>query len=133
MVETTYKAHWDVVGGMVEAGEGLAGAARREALEETGIALAVGDLLVVDTCRASGTRGEVTCALLDGGEHEESFVDSFSYPDGELAAAHWIEPSAVLERCGPRVGTRLSAALQAFGSGRLPGPPLLLLDGSPDT
>ncbi len=132
LAELSYKPRWDVVGGVVEAGESVVAAARREALEEVGVELPVGDLLVVDSCAATGEREEITCFLLDGGVHDESLVESFTYPDGELVAAHWVDPASVPERCGPRIGRRLVAALDAQRTGRLPGPPLLLVDGLPD-
>ncbi|HEX3005146.1 MAG TPA: NUDIX hydrolase [Angustibacter sp.] len=132
LAEPTTKPRWDVVGGVVEVGESVVEAARREALEEVGVPLEVGDLLVVDACRATTEREAITCFLLDGGVHEESLTDTFTYPDGELVRAHWVAPGAVLDRCGPRIGRRLTAVLEALRTGRLPGPPLRLVDGAPE-
>ncbi len=132
LAEPATKPRWDVVGGVVEPGESVVEAARRESLEEVGVALRVGDVLVIDACGATPQRPAITCYLLDGGVHDESLTDAFTYPDGELVRAHWVAPHAVLDRCGPRIGPRLTAALDALAAGRLPGPPLLLVDGVPE-
>jgi 8-oxo-dGTP pyrophosphatase MutT (NUDIX family) len=43
-----------------------------------------------------------------------------------------VEATDVLDLCGPRIGPRLTAALDALRTGRLPGPPLMLVDGVPE-
>lgn len=131
VVQTSYKAHWEVPGGLVEADEGLAQAARREVLEELGVALPVGDLLVVDACRTADAHPDIVCVLFDGGVHDDDLLERLTYPDGEIVAAHWADRELV-RRCGPRLATRLLAGLDAFASGRLPGPTLVLRDGRPD-
>ena len=131
VVQTSYKAHWEVPGGLVEPDEGLAQGARREVVEELGVALSVGDLLVVDACGAAGAHLDMVCVLFDGGVHDDDLLDRFTYPDGEIVAAHWADRELV-RRCGPRLSTRLLAGLDALGSGRLPGPTLVLRDGRPD-
>ncbi len=131
VVQTSYKTHWEVPGGLVEADEGLAQGARREVLEELGVALPVGDLLVVDACAAAGDHPDIVCVLFDGGVHDDDLLDQLTFPDGEILAAHWADRELV-RRCGPRLSTRLLAGMAAFASGRLPGPTLVLRDGRPD-
>ncbi len=131
VVQTSYKTHWEVPGGLVEPDEGLAQGARREVVEELGVALPVGDLLVLDACRTAGAHPDIVCVLFDGGVHDDDLVDQLTYPDGEILAAHWADRELVL-RCGPRLSTRLLAGLDALESGRLPGPTLVLRDGRPD-
>ena len=131
VVQTSYKTHWEVPGGLVEADEGLAQGARREVVEELGVPLPVGDLLVVDACGTAGAHPDIVCVLFDGGVHDDDLIERLTYPDGEIVAAHWADRELV-RRCGPRLSTRLLAALDAFGSGRLPGPTLVLRDGRPD-
>ena len=132
VLETTYKSTWEVVGGVVEPGEGLMACVGREVREELGVDLPVSDLLVLDACPATADRPEILCALFDGGVHDETLLDRFSYPDGEIAGAHWVDRETALHRCGPRLGVRLTAALDALADGRLPGPALLLLNGTPE-
>jgi 8-oxo-dGTP pyrophosphatase MutT (NUDIX family) len=128
VVQTSYKTQWEVVGGVVERGEPLATAARREVLEELGVALRVGDLVVVDAC----TSPEMLAVLFDGGVLPDDAIDAFTFPDGEIVRAVWADRPTILARCGARVGARLVAALDAYDDGRLPGPPLVLRDGRPD-
>lgn len=131
VLQTSYKQHWEVPGGLVEADEGLADAARREVREELGVALAVGDLVVVDACATTGATVDIVCVLFDGGVHDDDLPERFTYPDGEIVRAHWADRD-LLRRCGPRLSARLTAGLDAFDAGRLPGPPLVLRDGRPD-
>ena len=131
VVQTSYKAHWEVPGGLVEPDEGLAQGARREVVEELGVTLPVGDLLVVDACRTADAHPDIVCVLFDGGVHDDDLLERLTYPDGEIVAAHWADRELV-RRCGPRLATRLLAGLDAFASGRLPGPTLVLRDGRPD-
>ena len=134
LAELANTQRWDVVGGVVETGESVvgrrpprgAGGGRRRAARRRP---ARGRRVPGD----GRERAEITCFLLDGGVHDESLIDAFTYPDGELVRAHWVEASEVRDRCGPRIGRLVStAALDALRTGRLPGPPLMLVDGAPE-
>ena len=131
VLQTSYKEHWEIPGGLVEANEGLVAAARREVAEEVGGALPVGDLLVVDACRAIGANLDMVCLLFDGGIHDDDLVARLTFTDGEIVAAHWANRELVA-RCGPRLAPRILAGLDALVSGRLPGPALMLHDGRPE-
>ena len=48
MVEPVYKDHWEISGGIVENGEGPRQACERECLEELGLRLEIGRLLVLE-------------------------------------------------------------------------------------
>lgn len=131
VVQTSYKAHWEVPGGLVEPGEGLVAATRRELDEELGFALPVGDLLVLDCSSTVPGLPDIVCLLFDGGVHDDDVVERFTYPDGEIVRAHWADEPR-LDRCGPRVSRRVRAGLSALVSGRLPGPTLVLRNGIPE-
>jgi ADP-ribose pyrophosphatase YjhB (NUDIX family) len=131
VVETSYKSHWEVPGGLVETGEGLVAATRRELGEELGVALPVGALLVVDCCSTVSPDHDIVCLLFDGGVHDDDVVEAFTFPDGEILAAHWAD-DALLDRCGARLSRRVRAGLAALADGRLPGPPVMLRDGVPE-
>ncbi|MGN6612870.1 MAG: NUDIX domain-containing protein [Angustibacter sp.] len=125
LAEPKTKPRWDVVGGIVEAGESVVAAARREALEEVGVALPVGNLLAVDLCRATADRPETMCFLLDGGVHDESLTGAFSYPDGEVVRAHWVEPTEVVEPLRPAdrpAGHRGAGRVRRRPPARTPAP-----------
>lgn len=48
LVEPTYKEHWEIPGGLVEAGESPRNALGREVIEEFGFDVGIGRLLVID-------------------------------------------------------------------------------------
>ena len=132
VLQTSYKTQWEVPGGLVEPDEGLVAATRRELAEELGVALPVGDLLVVDACPASGGLLDIVCLVFDGGVHDDDLLERFTYPDGEIIRAHWAGRGLLRQRCAPRVATRLVAGLDALDSSLLPGAPLVLHDGRPE-
>ena len=133
LLETSYKADWEVPGGLVEPGEDVASAARREVREELGMELEPGPLLALDTWPTDGRTPDMTLALLDGGVHPGDLVESLTFPDGEIVAARWCDRAAVRARGGHRLPGRLLAVLDALDDGRLPGPALLLRSGEPRT
>jgi 8-oxo-dGTP diphosphatase len=67
MVEPTYKAAWEVPGGVVEADETAFDACRRECLEELGIEVGIERLLVIEHQCDGGHRGDSIMFIYDGG------------------------------------------------------------------
>ena len=57
LVDPTYKAHWDLPGGMVESNEPPRKAAERELFEGLGVNLTVGRVLVLDWVGPHGAVG----------------------------------------------------------------------------
>ncbi len=109
LVDPTYKADWDLPGGMAEANEPPADAVRRELLEELGLDLQVGALLCVDLVSPTdpGTTSSTTDEI-----HGLPFVDS------ELRAFAFCDEGQAKERLRPYVWRGASAALEALGTGR---------------
>lgn len=111
MVQTHNRSSLILPGGLVEAGESPAVAAHREVLEEIGLDVSIGRLLVVQH--------------LDGEEEKPSSVqfvfDSQPVPGtsalrlqvDEIASAHWLEPHEAVAVHAVRGRTRLIAALAA--------------------
>ncbi|GAB77875.1 NUDIX domain-containing protein [Austwickia chelonae] len=117
VVKPTYKSGWTVPGGMAEAGESPWEACRREVFEETGLFLATGKLVCVDTrpSRRGGVLGlrylfragplsvdEVVAVRVQPGEIEDfSLVtrdDAFSLlrpPVARRVRAGWDAPCCV--------------------------------------
>jgi len=67
IVEPTYKDRWEVPGGVVEADESPRAACCRELLEELGVDLSVGRLLVMEWQGPEPERTESMMFLYDGG------------------------------------------------------------------
>jgi 8-oxo-dGTP diphosphatase len=67
LVEPTYKASWEIPGGLVEADESPRRAAAREVEEELGFVAEVGRLLVMDWGSANPPKTESVMLLYDGG------------------------------------------------------------------
>jgi ADP-ribose pyrophosphatase YjhB (NUDIX family) len=118
LVEPVYKPWWEVPGGVVEAGEEPLAGCRREVLEELGLALPVGDLLVVDWAPAWGVWGDSVNLLFDGGMLAADALRDVRLQASELRAVHWVPPGEVGARVRPGMARRLVAALAAAASGR---------------
>lgn len=126
LVEPTYRATWEVPGGLVEAGEGPAAACRRELLEELGLdetALPLGRLLCLDW--SSTPRGDALRLLYDGGVLADA--SGLHLPADELASAEFVDLAVVDRRCGDPLARRVRAAVEAVETGVL----VELEDGRP--
>ncbi|MEJ5944829.1 NUDIX hydrolase [Pseudokineococcus basanitobsidens] len=130
LLRTSYKVPWEVPGGVVEDGEGLRGAAAREAHEELGLDLDPGRLLVLERRGADGPQPQRLLALLDGGVHDVDLPARCRFLDGEVLEAAWCGAQEVRARTGAGLATRVEAALARLLADD-PAPELLV-DGAPD-
>ncbi|MEU9074402.1 NUDIX domain-containing protein [Kitasatospora sp. NPDC048538] len=130
IVEPTYKDHNELVGGMVEAMESPAEAAARELAEELGLTAEIGRLLVVDTppAAASPYGRAVMCLVFDTAPLTREQAASLRFADGEVRAAHWMDPEQAGEHLPWPLADRLTAALQALEDGTV-----IHLSSSPPT
>ncbi len=72
LVKPNYRPHWGFPGGIVEAGEAPHEGCAREVLEETGLDLPIGRLLVVDWVPADAGRPRPSVYFLfDGGQVDD--------------------------------------------------------------
>lgn len=85
LVNPVYKDFWDVPGGMAEANEPLASAARRELREELGIDVSVGRLLVVDWVGPRGPWDDQLIFIFDGGVLNSNTIDRIKIVDNEIS------------------------------------------------
>jgi 8-oxo-dGTP diphosphatase len=114
IVNPTYKAHWTVPGGVMEAdGETPWEACRREVQEEVGLSVAAGRLAVVDFLRPrpskpGGMRFLFHCGVLDEGE-----VAGIVLQEEELSEYLLAEPARALELLSGPLRRRVGAALGA--------------------
>jgi len=110
MVEPTYKATWEVPGGVTEKSESTSSAARRECQEELGIVVNVGRPLVIEHQTVPG-RGDSIMFIYDGGVLSQDV--ELTLPAAELRRYRFVAPLDLDAITSPRLATRLRAALRA--------------------
>ena len=116
MVEPTYKPGWEVPGGMVEPNESPRAGAAREALEELGLEVEVGRLLVVDYSPAGRRPDDGLMLLYAAGPVD---AERIVLPEEELRSWHWCDRAALLERTTPFLARRVLAGLAALADGEV--------------
>lgn len=124
LVKPTYKEGWILPGGGAEADESVHAAAVREAAEETGAAIRVGRLLVVDRIPANPITGhaEGYNFVFDGGRFPNNTVLLPAPGDDgipELDNFAFVEPADLDDYAKPYQSRRIRAALSALRSGNL--------------
>lgn len=118
LVDPRYKPDWDLPGGMAEANEPPAEAAKRELAEELGIDVRVGELLCVDWVAPHGPWDDLLAFIFDGGELDDAQTAAMQLLDGELNDAEFCTEAQAQQRLRPYVWTRVAAALEALQTGR---------------
>lgn len=118
LVKPTYKEHWDIPGGLVEAGESPREAARRECIEELGREIEVGDLLCVHYAEGTSTPGDGIMFVFDGGTSSAS-RGTFVLPPEELCDVAFTPPDELGARLPPVMVARLRAAIEASRTGTI--------------
>lgn len=111
LVKPTYKPAWEVPGGTVEAGESPAAGLAREVLEELGVALVIGRLLVIDWLPVRPPKTEGLMMLFDGGELDESVTGRFVLPPDELSLWAFIAAADLDEALPDPIARRIRVAL----------------------
>ncbi len=126
MVKTHNRDALILPGGLVESDESPAAAGRREVLEETGLDVAVGRLLVVQHLESDGSRPSSVQFVFDS----EPVVASsaLTLQADEIAEAHWLDPEEAIVRHGARGRARIVAAISAHRGG-----PVAFLDSANKT
>jgi len=114
LLEPSYKANWELPGGIVEADESPWAAASREVVEELGLELPLGRLLVVDHVHAYDDRPDGINFLFDGGRLPAAPT---TFPDGEILSAHFLTLPEARPHLRPQMAGRIHAALQALTEG----------------
>ncbi|MGH3096755.1 MAG: NUDIX domain-containing protein [Streptosporangiales bacterium] len=127
VVEPTYKATWDVPGGVVEEDEAPRVACRREVHEELGLDRPVGGLLCVDWVPASAPRTEALALIFDGGFVSDDDIAGVVLQVSELASWRFVDRDGLPEVLPVRLARRMAAALAA----RRTGQTVYLEDGRP--
>jgi ADP-ribose pyrophosphatase YjhB (NUDIX family) len=115
LVEPNYKSDWTVPGGTVEAGEDPRTGCFREVLEEVGLDLAPGRLLVVAHGVAMGIWGDSVSFVYDGGVLDAG--TPITVQEEELLSHRWTAPEELDRYLRPGLARRLRLALSALEDG----------------
>lgn len=113
LVEPTYKDHWEVPGGSVEADESPYTAVGRELKEELGLTLQAGRLLVTDWVPPRPGRTEGLMLVFDGGILTPEQTAKIRLPADELRSWAWCTEREAGQRLSDLLARRIVAAVRA--------------------
>lgn len=120
LVEPVYKPTWEIPGGIVEPGESPRETCRREVLEELGLEIEPGRLLVVDYARPPFAHWEGLRFVFDGGILDQRSVEGIRLQEEELASWRFVDEAALADLVAPplrrRIGVALQTGTQALGT-----------------
>ncbi len=116
VVNPTYKAHWTIPGGVMEAdGETPWEACRREVHEEIGLQVPDGRLVAVDFLRPKPSKPGGMRFLFDCGALGDDELGAIRLQEEELSEYRLVKPSTALEMLSGPLRRRVGAALGAQG------------------
>ncbi len=110
----TYKADWDLPGGVVEVGESPRLAVSREVEEELALEIPAGELLLTDWLPPWGGWDDAICLVFDGGVHSASIAERIVPQAREIRTAAFLTLDEVDERAADFTARRVRAALASL-------------------
>jgi 8-oxo-dGTP diphosphatase len=113
LVEPTYKDHWEIPGGAVEADESPYTAVVRELKEELGLPVQPGRLLVTDWVPPRPGRTEGLMMVFDGGILGAEQAAQIRLPAEELRGWAWCTEQEAGQRLSGLLARRIVAAIRA--------------------
>ncbi|KRB77304.1 NUDIX hydrolase [Nocardioides sp. Root190] len=119
MCQLTYKADWDLPGGVVEVGESPRLAVSREVEEELALEIPAGELVLTDWLPPWGGWDDALCLVFDGGVHPASIADQIVPQAREIRSAAFLTLAEIDERAADFTARRVRAALASL-AGRGP-------------
>lgn len=119
LVNPTYKDFWDLPGGMVEGNEPPTVAAAREVLEELGIQVHIGRLLVLDWEAPHGPWDDQLVFVFDGGVLGREQIEPLHVSDPEISEFEILEIGDARRRLRPDMAEKLVRAMAAADSGAI--------------
>lgn len=117
VVEPTYKAIWEIPGGLVDAGEAPRVACARELREELGLAIVPGRLLVMDHQTLPPPRHDSIMFVYDGGTLADPATIVLQAT--ELRSYRFLPAEELESVLNPRLAGRMQEALRARHEGIL--------------
>jgi 8-oxo-dGTP diphosphatase len=115
MVEPVYKDEWEIPGGIVEEGEDPRRACERECLEELGLSLKIGRMLVVEHQTHAPPLGDSIMFVYHGGVVPSGVA--LVLPPGELRSYKFVPSDGLGELTVERLARRMRFALLALQEG----------------
>ena len=110
----TYKDHWTIPGGIMEAdGETPWEACRREVLEEVGLVVETGRLVAVDFLHPKRSEPGGMRFLFDCGTLSDTELAAITLQERELSEHRLVDPARALELLSGPLRRRVGAALAA--------------------
>lgn len=120
IVKPTYRDHWLMPGGLVDASESPTHGAIREVSEELGLLIDKVDLVCVAYHRDDdGIKGDRVVFVFDGGLLSESQIASISLGEDELSECRFVTLDEALPLLGTMFEQRIPAALRARNQNRI--------------
>lgn len=117
LLETTYKPNWEIPGGHADEGESPRVTAARESIEEIGLPIIPGELLVIDHTAEAMPRGDILAFVYDGGVIDDPATIAIDHY--EIREAHFVPLADVHKHVTPHMAKRLHTAVRARNEGRL--------------
>jgi RimJ/RimL family protein N-acetyltransferase/8-oxo-dGTP pyrophosphatase MutT (NUDIX family) len=117
LCQLTYKADWDLPGGVVEVHESPQLAVAREVSEELRLDIDAGRLLLTDWLPSWSGWDDALCLVFDGGVHDDSITDKIVAQPREIRSARFCTPEEVRESCADFTARRIEAALANVAGG----------------
>jgi 8-oxo-dGTP pyrophosphatase MutT (NUDIX family) len=120
IVKPTYRDHWLMPGGLVEADESPTHGAIREVREELGLVIDKLDLVCVAYHRDDdGIKGDRVVFVFDGASLSVAQISAISLGEDELTECRFVTVDEALPLLGPLFEKRIPAALQARKQNRI--------------
>jgi 8-oxo-dGTP pyrophosphatase MutT (NUDIX family) len=116
-LEATYKPTLEIPGGVTEYNESPLEACRREAREEIGIDIEIGDMLVVDWIPAQGVWFDGVMFIFDGGVLTAGQIESIRLDSTEARRFQFLTLDQASERMRPSMARRIARAEEAVRQG----------------
>jgi ADP-ribose pyrophosphatase YjhB (NUDIX family) len=113
----TYKADWDLPGGVVEVNESPRDAVSREIEEELALQIPAGRLVLTDWLPAWSGWDDALCLVFDGGTHDPALTDTIVREAREIRTAEFCTIEQVHERCADFTARRIVSALANLDAG----------------
>ncbi|MEU7146255.1 NUDIX hydrolase [Nocardia sp. NPDC046473] len=117
LVEPTYKDHWELPGGVVEADESPYAAVVREVGEELGLTVSIGRLLVLDWVPSGRYPTDGVMLVFDGGVLSAEQAEAIALPAQELRSWAWCDAAAAAALLPAVLDKRVAAANRARAEG----------------